>query len=238
MLQKFNTIKEIDSLNRKVLELSENIAKEESRVTKIESRITQSDTQKDELLSEIKTTSAELTKAENELESFGEKLQKKESQKASLFTDEQIKAIEREVEAYKLKIEELENITFELMEKKEQLETTLSDTNSFLSGAANSLIEIRDEVKEESNKFNLEIDKLKPRIMSLTDSLPADFKYKLEITLKKDLRATIVSTITQGACNYCRASLSSNEVSEVEDKHLIKTCKACSRILIPSSCAY
>lgn len=238
MLQKFNTIKEIDSLNRKVFELNQTIAKEESRVMKIESRIAQKGIEKDELAKDIKETSANLAKVENELESYTDKLQKKEAQKASLFTDEQIQAIEREIDTYKNKVDEFENKTFELMEKKEELESLLSDATSFLNGAAKSLIEIGDKVKKETNRLYLEIDKLKPRIENLTASLPADFKYKLELTLKKNLRATIVSTINQGACNYCRASLPSIQISEVEDKHSIKTCKACSRILIPSSCAY
>lgn len=238
MVENFKIIKEIDSLDREIKTILDLITNQEKRIISINNKIQDKKDLIDELKVKFKNTSSELTNAENDLSATQQKLETKNTQKGQVFTDSQILALDKEIKLYEDKIVSLEETVFELMELKESIEEEITESETFIKGASNSLTDITEEVSLEVNGFNKKKDNTQSRVDSLIDQLPQNYQSKIKGMLKKDFRSTMVATIVDRSCNYCRASLPTQFITDVEDKHILKSCSACHRVFIPSSSSY
>ncbi len=238
MIENFKIIKEIDSLDRNIKTFIDLIENQNKRILSINNKINDKNEKIDKLNKELKSISSELTSSENELSSTQQKLEIKVSQKGQVFTDSQIQALDKEIKLYEEKIDSLEETVFSFMEKKESIEENIKDSHTFIKGASNSLIEIQKEVDIEIEQLTKKKTNTQLRVDTLLKQLPEGYQSKIKGMLDKDFRSTIVATIVDRSCNYCRASLPTQFISDVEDKHILKTCSACKRVFIPSSSSY
>lgn len=238
MIENFKVIKEIDSLDRDKKQLLDQINTQLLRLSSIKLRISDKEEEQAELISNSKLMAKNLTKLENELSALQQKLENKTAQKGQVFTDLQIKALDKEIVTYSENIIICEDQLFECMESKESIDEKIEDSKNFITGATKSLIDIKNEVDQTNSKLNSKIQILNQRTDNLISTIPEDFKIKVLSLLDKNIKSTILTTIKDRACNYCRTSLATQFISEVEDKHSLKTCVACKRIFIPSASSY
>lgn len=238
MLENFRLIREIDSLMRTIENHEVCIQKESRRIHKIIEQISNRCGQKKIDSDKLKSISLEITSMENDLNFNIGKKEKKESQKASVFTESQISALENELVNLKLTIEDLETRILEKMEIKENLILDIQDADEFEKGANLSLREIKKEVHSFTQIEKEKIQNFQKRITALKGELSLDFKNKLDNTLSKNLRTTSLAKIENKCCHYCKMQIDSIKINAVEDKHQFKTCSQCQRVLMPSSSFY
>lgn len=238
MIEYFKVFKELDGLDRQKKELQIKANDQKLRLKNTQDKINGRQEDLMDLEKELKELSFDLTNLENQLSQVQQKLENKTSQKNQVFTEQHIASLDKEISTYQENLSALENETFKVMEKKEDLQDNIEQTKTFIQGASNSLVEITEEVNEACEKLRLKIDILTERSAHQLTTLPQNFKTKILSLLGLNLRSTVLTTIKDKSCHYCRSALASQLINEVEDKHTLKACVSCKRIFIPSASSY
>ncbi len=219
----FSRLKEYDSLSKARARLILSGKDQEGRLETLRKRQADSMAQ----LAGLKSSYIHLQQSLHEIE-----------QKIKVQNEQRSRSIdqggsEEKLRAYNKEISSLEEKGFSFLEDLDVNETERADLQGFLNGLEKTMIEIAGEVKEETAKFQNEIEQLDLRLNSLTEALPAEYRDLLMRTLKKNLALGPFTRVENGSCFFCRANISRNEESEVEMQKILKTCSQCGRIFIP-----
>lgn len=229
----FKIAKEINSLRQNIQQIEHKISDENKRVTHIILARSQRQQQLMEDQDSLKEIKAMLQKNENEIANAQLNLDKDNLSLKSLTNNQQLLALEKSIEHNKLLIDELENTGLSQLEKIDELELEIKESQDFLKGSEDSLIEISKEVDLLVSNFKDQIDKTNKRIELLYEQLPEDFREKIKNTVAKKIPQSSFTRIKNGGCEFCRLSLSKVDISNIEDYLKLKSCSGCSRIFIP-----
>jgi predicted nucleic acid-binding Zn-ribbon protein len=238
LIENFKVIKEIDSLDRQKKDINLKAQNQSDRIISINQKITDKEDDLASLKADLKEITSSLMKMENELSNLQQKIEIKISQKGQVFTETQINSLDKEIESYQKNLITTEELVFKKMEIKESFEEEIKDCLTFIQGATKSSKEVQIEVEGICLELNQKKQIIDERIENLIATIPENFKTKVKLLLVKNFRSTILTTIKDKACNYCRCSIASGLINEIEDKYNLKSCTGCKRIFIPSASSY
>lgn len=218
-LKDFTSLKEIQSLDRMIKKHLDVIQSEQSRKDHIQGLREKRETEKLGLFQKTRENTALIAELDSKLSELEEK---KESQ----IMVEKIEKISGEMDATSEKI-------FSLMEENEELEEQINNCKTFLSGSLETLAEIDEEIKNETQDEQKEIDNYNRRINALLDQIPEELKKSFLKAREKFPHNVYLSRIVDRACEKCRFQLDSQSISLIDQARLVQRCHQCERLLIP-----
>lgn len=176
---------------------------------------------------------SESAQKEKELFEIEKLIARSEERKKTATNEAQCKAIENEL-AKALPIrDQLEEESYQLMERQEVLSQGIKDHQDFLEGSLKSLNEIEKEVVLLTQKEKDQIQKLEERIHLDLESLPVSAKNLWNDLNKKFRFNSPLTFVESGACQECRYSVGRNLESQIEKGGVIEFCPNCKRLLAP-----
>ena len=236
--QEFKIAKEINSLSLKRDKFFTEIREEEGRISFIQNNRNERSEQLETNQSQLKEVKAQMQSIENDIASYQAQLDKDKANLNSVITNEQLVSLEKSIKNSQKKLEALEEEGLEVLEQLESLEEDIQQAQTFLEGSAQTLSEIKEEVQNVTQGHHKEIDKLNHRIDLLIKDLSPLFKDKVQRTLDKNLPSSAFTRIQNGKCEFCKLSLSSVDITSIEDKLQLKNCSGCGRLFMPVQAAY
>jgi chromosome segregation protein len=224
---------EIQKLENKIMDHQKNIDSHLSRMKNLEKQIS---TKKNALqATEIKMNEQKdlLLKKENDLQLLNEKKEKSDEHYKRAKSEQQVKALEKELKDILPQIEHLEDDILSLMENIELKEKEMTEINTFLKGSAQSYIEIEKEVEEDihDDKYAIEVFEKKENNLLENCSLEAkDFFLSLK---NRYQYKGFVSLIQTGKCSKCFVTIPPMLQQTVRKETSLECCPGCQRLLTP-----
>ncbi|MBD66665.1 MAG: hypothetical protein CME62_15765 [Halobacteriovoraceae bacterium] len=236
--ESFKILKEINSLYTSKDRTQHSIDSEYQRIAKIEKQSTLNKeelTREEALLSEFRQ---KLTHAENEVDKLQALIEKSQAHLNQVFTTEEIKALESQIDQATIQLHPLEEKTLELMQEIEDHEKRKEEIKEFLKGCQETIKEIQIEVDDAVIPLNKEIQSFQARIDLLISELPENVVSKLNQLREKKLTHGPLAEIAEKKCSICSFHLDQSLIAEVEKNLKFKTCSGCGRILVPGNALY
>jgi chromosome segregation protein len=235
MMQKtdISHLLEIQKLENKIMGHLKNIDSHSSRMKNLEKQIS---TKKNCLQStEIKINEQKnlLLKKENELHLLGEKKQKSDEHFKRAKSEQQVKALEKELKDMLPQIEHLEDDILSLMETIELKEKEIIEINTFLEGSAKSYSDIEKEVKEDIHDDKYAINVFEKKEKNLLENCSSEAK-DFFLSLKNRYKYKgFVSLIQKGRCSKCFFTIPPMLQQTVRKETSLECCPGCQRLLTP-----
>jgi predicted nucleic acid-binding Zn-ribbon protein len=231
-------MKEINSLYLENLELGKNISAEESRITKLNLLRTEAQDKisaNDKSLKELK---AKFQTSENEIAKLQKSLDNNRGHLAAAITEQEIKNLESQINTSELKLDEVENLGFELMESIEETEESTKSRNNFITGSLETLTELSAEVAEITKPLVTKAEQNHNRISLLEAEFPIDILAKYKKLMDKNLKYGPLASIENNQCSICKFGLAVTDIDLIEKKLALRSCAGCSRLFVPRSTIY
>ena len=219
----FSKLKEYDSLSKKEQQLLGEIEQENLRITKIKNLIDGHLSRRLEIKNKISTTNHLILEKEAQVKTLHE-------QKTRLINQG---LGEEKIKEYEVKINQLENDAFTLLEEVDALETEMQETITFEAGAQKTLDEISEEVNKLTSSKQHEITNIKNHLASIQEELPPHVKDLLLKLIAKKMVHGPFTKIADGACLMCRFKISKIDENEIDVHKNLKQCPQCQRIFLP-----
>lgn len=219
----FSKLKEFDSLGKMKSSHLKAIKDQEDRLSKLNSK-------RQEQLDEVGILKSEHLKVQQFYFETEKKMNICEEQATRIRS---IGGDEAKIAAFKKEAVELENTLFELLDKTEEIQASLEDKKTFLSGLENTYKEIESEVIVEIKEAQSGLAQVELRMKLIQEELPTEFNSTLDRTLKKNLAVGSFTRIDNGSCYFCRYKISRTDESEIDMQKNLKVCPQCSRIFLP-----
>ena len=236
--EQFKILKEISSLLDKKQQLLQNLESEKQRVHKVQNLRSSRELELIKFQDSLKEYSANEQEVENQLAHLQAQLDQAKSHINQVQTQQQVDALTNEIEGLERKINQLEEDGMLILEKIDEIESSIQDSRTFLSGSLETLQEVTQEVQEKSNELNQQINILDQRLDALMQQLNPIFASKLSATLKKNIPISIFTRISGDCCDFCKLALSKVDSEGIEKKMSLTTCNGCHRIFIPVNSQY
>lgn len=219
----FSKLREYDSLGKMKSSHLKTIREEQERLAKLDLKRQEQLAAITELKTEHLTLQQSYFEAEKKMNTCEEQ--------ASRLKD--VGGDQEKIGKLKLEAAVLENTLFEMLERTEEIQISIEEKKTFLTGLEKTYQEIKDEVALEITENQKNVDQASLRIKLIEEELPAEFRSVLERTLKKNLAVGSFTRVDNGSCFFCRAKISRSEESEIDMQKQLKVCHQCSRIFLP-----
>jgi len=236
--ENFKILKEIGSLDIMQSKLRDEISSEEARIAFVEKNRAKRDSDKEidqKLLAEAKEQMAQL---ENSISHNQLLLDQDKKHLLEVKTNDQLINLEHQIKDREEQIGVAEDQGLEFLDKIDGYENHIKECTTFLSGSLESLNEIIGEVEAVRTQKNKEITSLHKRSKLLVEELPKAFQDKLSLVVARKIKLSSFTRIINNACEFCRMSVCSADVTSVEEKLALKTCSQCGRLFIPQQALY
>ncbi len=224
----------------KLLELQE----KDNLIFNIEKRIKEIPEEIKNLKEEIEKTQKEIKNGEENISSMEKRLKdyfyeiedlealiiKFEQDKLKVRTNEEYRAVEKEIEETKKKKEKVEDETLNLMEKIE------IEKKNFDIFKKESLQKIEDfkkrikELEEEDKRLKDEIPIRKDERVRISKRIKSEYLENYE-RIRKIRGTLVVVPVKDGACGGCHASVPTQKIDKLKKTRGIDICEHCGRIL-------
>lgn len=232
-LKDFTALKEIQSLDNFIKKHLDAIASEESRKESIHKMRAKRESEKVGLLEKQKENTALISGLEKDLFDW-EKKKEHANESLQRATDaKQLDALEKEISQAVPKCEELEETILNLLEENEDLDQSISEADTFLSGSLETLKNIDLEIQEETKEERRQILNYEERISYLLEELPSELLEVFNRARKKHRFNSSLARIINRACEKCRYEVDSQTLSQVDQAKVVIQCNQCERLLIP-----
>lgn len=220
----FSLLKEYDSLSKRQQQLLSEIEQENLRLTKINRLIEEHLSRRHEIRNNISEYNTLILDKDSQVRLLVEQRTRITHQGAST----------EKLQDYQEKIEQLENDSFALLEKIEELEIELTETVEFEKGARKTLSEIEQEVSHTVQEKQTEVARNKNHLEEILSSgLSERVANVLKKLMDKNLTHGPFTKIQAGSCMMCRFKISKIDEAEIDVHRLLKQCPQCARIFIP-----
>jgi len=214
---------EIKESEKSLNEIPVKIGRLEKEIQKVNAELTQ----KKNRIQEIKKT---YKSKEGDIQANNEKAQKLNSQTPSVKTNDEYRALQKEIEYLLQTNQKTEEEMIAFLEEEELIKE--------------SLVRIEQETREIVDKKTVEIGGLKKEMDELQEKLKIS-KYKFADEIKKlpddvqavyervsKARGNAVCLIKDNNCTGCYAHITHQVVNELQKRHKLIICDSCGRILI------
>lgn len=230
----FQSLKEIQSIDKLVLECLTIIKENEKRIAFLKNNIQDKEEELSDFESEFKQLT-ELLVSENKINlSIGNEIIQTKKNYNEIKNDNQLKAYEEQIKVLMLKKENSDEALFTFLIKEDEIKTNININRSFISGAKKSFAQIE---TESNGIIKLQLDKIDNynlRINLIKDTLPDNFKSKFELVYKKLKHNTPITVLDKNLCFKCNIAISGTEIDLINNANSLEICPQCGRILLPA----
>lgn len=169
---------------------------------------------------------------EKELFSIDDKLEKSKSHLSMATTEQQVKALEKEISELEPSKDELEEKILVRIDEIDELEKSIEEDEIYFKGVEETLSEIKAEIKTIEDQEKKEIEKLESQINGLLSEIPTHEKDQFLRARDKNRFDSPVTHLNATSCSKCRLQISAVEADEINNKKQLSNCKGCGRLLI------
>jgi predicted nucleic acid-binding Zn-ribbon protein len=234
--ESFRILKELNSLTQKLPQLELAISQELNRLEKIENMRLERQEKLTLYKEQSQQAQAELDTLEKAIQTLSNQIKKDKDHLKSSSSQEQIIALETQIQSMQTLLETQENAGLDLLEKVETLDKAIEDAEHFLQGSQETLKEIEQEILQNNKEVYLELQQKRSRIKSLEKELPEKLVHKLFILKKQKKDAQPLTQISvKNTCQLCGYLLPKALADSIEIKLKLHCCPGCERIIIPES---
>ena len=236
-LEIFRIFKEIESLLKRIKQIQAEIDQENTRVTHLDEKIQAKQDELKQLQSENEALiklEATLTTQESQL---SQKLAKYENDLKMASDQNTANKLTEQVNLYKQELNLTQEQAFAHLSRQEEIAHESSELSTFITGASETLLEIKQEVQEFTHKSQIDMQNLKQRIELLRSEFSSDATTVWEKLKKRGHieRADFLARIDGANCDRCHCNLIRTDIDDVEVHKRIKYCNTCYRLLLPHS---
>lgn len=228
----FQTLAEIQSLQKKIESINHQIEGENKRILDIENQLKNREMDYLNETEELKKTNLILKDTELNLVKIQKKIVDAKNNQNNATSEKQARALEEEIASLERHKSELEDQIFAQLENQENLTNNISDFESFRIGVSKTLEDIKGEIKLQFEVEDKELKDSKIRIDNLLATLPVNYRDFYSSIFKK-FKSSSLAKIENGKCEACKMSVPSSIVQEVETGNVLESCLNCGRMLIP-----
>ncbi|HZP01649.1 MAG TPA: C4-type zinc ribbon domain-containing protein [Terriglobia bacterium] len=221
---------ELQRLDSKIAELTSQIDDLPSRIEAIEGELDKFIHAHEERKKRLAANQKERKELESDIREIKEKISKHRDQLYQVKTNEQYRAMQKEIEGEEAKIREIEDQILEKMIEAEELQKNVSEAAARLDGE-------KARVREEHRRLEAlreadiqERDGLLARRKEIVAALSASVLDLYE-RIRKARRGVAIAEVRDGFCTACHFALRPQLYNEVRAQESLLTCESCNRIL-------
>ena len=180
--------------------------------------------------SEIKGNEVEISKIELDIDTRKDSITKLKNQQLETKKNEEFAAMEHSITNYQDEISKLEDSQLELMEKGEELNTSLEEANDIHTKEQKVVDAELAIIKERKIQFSKKIEELKSDREKITSNINNDLldQYNRIFRSKKGVA---VSELVNDICSGCHMKVTPTTAGMVRAEKVVSTCDQCGRIL-------
>jgi predicted nucleic acid-binding Zn-ribbon protein len=167
---------------------------------------------------------------EGELELLESKIEKYKDQLMQVKTNEEYKAMQKQVESAKVEVSDKEDKILFKMEEAEQLQEELSHRHKELDEGLVRVKKMEDELETEAALLRQELAGKKSRREQILDSMPKDLIIQYD-EIGRVRGGIAIAQAKDEHCEVCHVRLRPQVYSELRVGNKILRCENCSRIL-------
>ena len=183
------------------------------------------------LLEEKDSVSRKTNHLEADLHIIETKLSKSNKAISSVSTEKEMNTLNTQITEASNEKDKIEIEILDLYEGDSQLDKSLSEIETFISGINETISEIELEIDNTTIENNTKIEKLQVQIKGLFLELQPEEQRLFEIAQEKHGLKSAISHLKANSCSSCRISLSLDLVQRIKKKDLI-LCPSCSKLLL------
>lgn len=232
-LESFRHLIEIDALERANNTNRQNIIGENKRISDLEGKQKKA-REEIELLSNEKIN-LHLPKSEEEINHSIAKLTKLKDQLFAVKTQKEQDALENQISLLEKTIKEEEEKYFLNLERDESINQIINQKKNFLTGIANTLLEIKNEISLSVSREERIISDRNLRIESLLVQCRADVQKAYLDAKKKFDQTPALCFLLSKKCSICHMQADSMLKLNLEEGRSIEHCPSCARLMLPET---
>ena len=180
--------------------------------------------------SEIKGNEVEISKIELDIDTRKDSITKLKNQQLETKKNEEFAAMEHSITNYQDEISKLEDSQLELMEKGEELNTSLEEANDTHAKEQKVVDAELAIIKERKIQFSKKIEELKSDREKIASSIDNDLLDQYN-RIFKSKQGVAVSELVNDICSGCHMKVTPTTAGMVRAEKVVSTCDQCGRIL-------
>ncbi len=222
-------LRELQDADREIGRLNAEVAALPRRVALIEAKLADSRRRKQGAEAAIKTGETNRRKYESQIQDLQQKISKYRDQMLEVKTNEQYKALSKEVEFANQQIRELEDKILEQMVGAETLDRDLKQADAELKAETAEIEKEKAEARARTQEDEKLLAEWNAKRDGLRGAISADLLRHYDRVLK--LRGSAVAEAVDHKCSACQVMLRPQAYNEVRSNEHVVTCDSCHRIL-------
>lgn len=180
--------------------------------------------------SEIKGNEVEISKIELDIDTRKDSITKLKNQQLETKKNEEFAAMEHSITNYQDEISKLEDSQLELMEKGEELNTSLEEANDIHEKEQKVVDAELAIIKERKIQFSKKIEELKSDREKIASNIDNDLLDQYN-RIFKSKKGVAVSELVNDICSGCHMKVTPTTAGMVRAEKVVSTCDQCGRIL-------
>ena len=180
--------------------------------------------------SEIKSNEVEISKIELDIDTRKDSITKLKNQQLETKKNEEFAAMEHSITNYHNEISKLEDSQLELMEKGEELNTSLEEANDIHAKEQKVVDAELAIIKERKIQFSKKIEELKSDREKIASNIDNDLLDQYN-RIFKSKKGVAVSELVNDICSGCHMKVTPTTAGMVRAEKVVSTCDQCGRIL-------
>ena len=180
--------------------------------------------------SEIKGNEVEISKIELDIDTRKDSITKLKNQQLETKKNEEFAAMEHSITNYQDEISKLEDSQLELMEKGEELNTSLKEANDIHAKEQKVVDAELAIIKERKIQFSKKIEELKSDREKIASNVDNDLLDQYN-RIFKSKKGVAVSELVNDICSGCHMKVTPTTAGMVRAEKVVSTCDQCGRIL-------
>ncbi len=217
--------------DRKIKQLSREVEDIPARKKLIDTRLNSHRENVQQCQDEFKKKQSSAKQVDVDIEGLKTKILKLREQQNLIKTNEEYKAIEREIGAIQRQISALEDSEIALMEEAEAVKVRLQEVDTILKREEGSVHTDFAALDERLASIQAELNQLKAERSSLVTEIPPDWLSRYERTFKHTGDFALVPVEKGGSCGGCHMKLPPQVVQDVKRNANMVCCSFCGRVL-------
>ncbi len=224
------TVIELQQVDLKIAELTLQIDASPSQIQTLETQLSDFLHAHEERKARLSANQKERRELEAEVQAVQGKIAKHKDQLYQVKTNEQYRAMLKEIEGEEGNIRKIEDKTLERMLEAEALQKQVQDAAARLEGEKARVGAEKNRLESARQAAEGERNQLVARRTTLANGLSADVRETYE-RVARGRRGVALAEVRDGFCTGCNVRLRPQIYNDIRAKEGILTCESCSRIL-------
>lgn len=224
------TVIELQQTDTKITELTEQVDSLPAQVQALEAQLNDHIHAHEERKQRLAANQKERRECEREIQAIQEKISKHKDQLYQVKTNEQYRAMLKEIEGEEANIRKVEDRILEMMIEAEDLQQKVQEAAAYLESEKARVAAEKVRLESARQAALQERDGFLERRKELEGALSENVRDLYE-RVRKARRGVAVAEVRDGFCAACNVRLRPQAYNEVRTNESVLTCENCGRIL-------